>query len=148
MTNMPRPISEEGEVRALIDDWIRAASAKDLDAIMAAYASDIVAFDAIAQLQFKGAEAYRKHWASCLAYMPGPMIFRPGELTVSVGGDVAFVHFLCQCGSANEDGTEKTGWMRGTVCARKSGGQWKIVHEHFSTPFDPESNKAMHDLVP
>lgn len=148
MTNPSRTIADEDEVRAVIEEWIRAAGAKDLDAIMATYAPDIVAFDAIAQLQFKGAEAYRKHWQTCLAYMPGSMIFKPSEVAVSASGDAAFVHYLCRCGGVKEDGTEETGWMRGTVCLRKSGGQWKIVHEHFSTPFDPESSKALLDLEP
>jgi ketosteroid isomerase-like protein len=53
---------EEAQIRGLIDDWAKAARAKDVDAIFAHYAPDIVAFDAIAQLQFKGRDAYKKHW--------------------------------------------------------------------------------------
>jgi SnoaL-like domain len=63
------------EIRKLLDDWAKAARAGDLEGIMAAYAPDILSFDAIAQLQFKGAEAYRKHWEMCVEMCSGPMTF-------------------------------------------------------------------------
>jgi hypothetical protein len=31
---------------------------------------------------------------------------------------------------------------------RKIDGQWKVVHEHVSVPFDMETGKAMLDLKP
>jgi ketosteroid isomerase-like protein len=37
--------------------------------------------------------------------------------------------------------------MRVTFCCRKAAGRWKIAHEHFSAPFDPESGKVL-DLQP
>lgn len=49
------------EIQELIDRWAQASRIKDLDGIMACYAPDIVAFDVIAQLQFKGVEPYRQH---------------------------------------------------------------------------------------
>ena len=116
---------------------------------MAAYAPDILAFDAIAKLQFKGAKAYREHWQACAAMCPGPMIFE--------------VHDLAHRGRrrhglrplpralrrpSGEDGKEDTGYMRVTFCCRKTSGKWKIVHEHFSVPFDPESGKALLRLEP
>ena len=56
----------ETELRSQLEDWAHAVRAKDIDRIFAHYAPDIVAFDAIAQLQFKGADAYRKHWETCI----------------------------------------------------------------------------------
>jgi ketosteroid isomerase-like protein len=111
------------------------------------YAPDIVAFDAIAQLQFKGVEAYRKHWEACLSMCPGPMIFEIHELTITAADDVAFGHYLTRCG-AIENGEEKASWMRVTVGYRKTNGEWMIVHEHFSAPFDPHSSKALLELEP
>lgn len=35
-----------------------------------------------------------------------------------------------------------------TVCYRKIDGDWKVVHEHFSTPFDTQSGKALFELQP
>jgi ketosteroid isomerase-like protein len=32
--------------------------------------------------------------------------------------------------------------MRATACFRKIGGRWRVVHEHVSLPFDPETEKV------
>ena len=138
---------EKAAIRGLLDDWVQAARANDIDGIMAVYAPDVVAFDAIAQLQFKGAEAYQKHWEACIAMCPAP-IFEIHDLSIAAAGDVAFGHYLLRCGAAGEDGEEKTGWMRVTVCYRKRSGRWMVVHEHFSAPFDIESGKALLNLEP
>jgi ketosteroid isomerase-like protein len=63
----------EAQIRARLDDWAKATRAKDLDRVMSHYAPDVVAFDAIVTLQFKGREAYRKHWEACLTMCPGEM---------------------------------------------------------------------------
>ena len=139
---------ESAKIRGLLDDWAKAARASDIDGIMAAYAPDIRAFDAIAQLQFKGAPAYRKHWEACIAMCPGPMIFEIHDLGIAAGDDVAFGHYLLRCGATGEDGGEKSGWMRVTVCLLKRSGRWTVVHEHFSAPFDIESGKALLGLKP
>ena len=138
----------ETEIRALIDDWTRAFLAKDLDGIMAHYAPDIVAFDAISALQFKGKETNRDHWQTCLGFCQGPMKFELHELTVTASEDVAFSHSLSHCGGTNDEGEEQACWMRGTVCYRKLDGTWRVTHEHFSAPFDMESGKARCDLAP
>ena len=137
----------QAQIRALIDDWVEAARANDIDGVMAAYAPDILSFDAIAQLQFKGIDAYRKHWEVCMAMCPSP-IFEIHDLAIETGDGVAFGHYLLRCGAAGEDGKEQTGWMRVTVCLRKTRGRWQVAHEHFSAPFDPESGKALLDLEP
>jgi uncharacterized protein (TIGR02246 family) len=138
----------EAEIRGLIKDWAKAAGTFDIDRVMEAYAPDILAFDAIAQLQFKGAQAYREHWQACAAMCPGPMIFEVHDLAIEAGDDVAFGHYLVRCGTIGEDGKEQAGYMRATVCCRRTSGQWKIAHEHFSAPFDPQSSKALLDLEP
>lgn len=145
---IPTPATAEAEIRGLIDDWTRAFLAKDLDGIMVHYAPDIVAFDAISALQFKGKEAYRDHWAQCLSFCQGPMQFELHELDIAAGDDVAFSHSLSHCGGPDENGEMQACWMRGTVCYRRLDGEWKVVHEHFSAPFDMESGKAMCDLSP
>jgi uncharacterized protein (TIGR02246 family) len=139
---------EETQIRELIDDWAEAARAKDIDAIFAHYAPDIVAFDGIGQLQFKGTDAYRKHWEACLAMCSGPMIFEVHDLDIEGRDDLAFGHYLSRCGGTGADGKEQAGWFRVTVCWRKTNGRWQVAHEHFSAPFDPESGKALLDLEP
>lgn len=138
----------EQEVRTLIEDWAKAARAFDIDRIMAAYAPDVLAFDAIGKLRFEGARAYREHWQACAAMCPGPMIFEVHDLVIEAGDDIAFGHYLVRCGAIGEDGNEKTGYMRATVCCRRHHASWLIAHEHFSAPFDPATGDALLHLEP
>lgn len=138
----------ETDIRKLIESWEKAAGAGDLEAIMSHYAPEVIAYDAIAALQFKGIAAYKKHWEMCLTMCSGPMTFKMQDLHIDVGDDIAFSHALNQCGGADKDGNPHSSWMRVSSAYRKINGQWRIVHEHFSAPFDPESGKALFDLKP
>ena len=139
---------EETQIRELIEDWAKAARAKDIDGIFAHYAPDIVAFDGVGQLQFKGGDAYRKHWEACMAMCSGPMIFEVHDLEIEVRDGLAFGHYLSRCGETGADGKEQAGWFRVTVCCRRTSERWVVAHEHFSAPFDVESGKALLDLTP
>jgi uncharacterized protein (TIGR02246 family) len=147
MTIAATRTDETVRIRALIEDWAEAVRASDLERIMAAYTPDILSFDAVAQLQFKGAEAYRRHWQACLGLCSG-MIFEVHDLEIEAGDGVAFGHYLVRCGGTGPDGEEQVGWMRVTVCCRRSLGRWRVAHEHFSVPFDMASGKALLDLTP
>lgn len=147
MEGTARPTRPEAAVKALLADWTAAANAGDLDAIAACYAPDIVAFDAIFQLQFKGVAAYRAHWQACLSTCQS-MVFEIHDPTIAAAGDIGFVHYLAYCGGTGLDGTEHHGWMRATIGCRKIDGRWLVTHEHFSAPFDPISGKALFELQP
>lgn len=135
--------TDEAEIRELLDTWQSAVRAKNVDAIVSRYAPDIVAYDAILKLQFKGVDAYRKHWETCMEMCTGPMIFELHELHIAAGDDVAFCHALNRCGGTGPDGKEMVGWMRMTVGYRKRRGEWQVVHEHYSAPFDMESDQVL-----
>ena len=77
---------------------------------------------------------------------PGPMVFEFAELTVHAAGDLALAHWLNRCGPA--DNESQCGFMRATVGYRRQGGQWQVIHEHWSAPFDMETQKALFDLKP
>lgn len=140
-------LTDEMQISELIEDWCTAVRAKNIDAIISHYAPDILAFDAIAQLQFKGVDAYRKHWEACASMCSGPWVFEVHDLDITVGDGVAFCHALNRCGGG-EGAEAKVCWMRMTACFRKIDGKWTVVHEHFSAPFDPQSGKALADLQP
>lgn len=141
---------DEMAIRGLIDQYVQFTREGKLAEIMALYTPDVVAFDAIAALQFKGTEAYREHWEMCLKFVPpgGEMVLEVHELAVTVGGDIAFAHYLSRCGCIDADGNKQVGWMRATVCCRRTADGWRIAHEHYSSPFDPQSMKMLTDLEP
>ncbi|MBN2979590.1 YybH family protein [Pseudomonas lactucae] len=130
-------------INTLIEQWKHAVLARDIDRIVSYYADDIVSFDAVTALQFKGKAAYRAHWAACMEHCPGPGIFEFHELRIVQAQDSAFAHWLAHCG-----GGDKTCWMRVTAGYQRFNGEWKVVHEHWSAPFDMEKGTALFDLKP
>jgi uncharacterized protein (TIGR02246 family) len=138
----------ESQIRALIDSWTSAVRSRDVDRVLAHYAPDVLAFDAVSHLEFRGREAYGRHWRACLDLCPGPMVFEVHDLSVTAAHDIAYGHFLSRCGGTDASGELKSSWFRATECYRRTNGQWVIAHEHFSVPFDMESGKALLDLTP
>ena len=52
--------TNEAAIRELIDGFVEAVRAKDINGVMSVYAPDLVAFDVVPPLQYVGAEAFRK----------------------------------------------------------------------------------------
>jgi ketosteroid isomerase-like protein len=130
-------------INTLIEQWKLAVVGGDIDKIVSFYADDIVSFDAVTALQFKGKAAYRAHWEECMKHCPGPGIFEFHELRIVEAQDSAFAHWLAHCG-----GADKACWMRVTAGYQRINGQWRVVHEHWSAPFDMQSGTALFDLKP
>ncbi|MBB5216941.1 ketosteroid isomerase-like protein/uncharacterized glyoxalase superfamily protein PhnB [Parapusillimonas granuli] len=137
-----------GEVERTMKTWVGALGRGDVQAIMAHYADEVLAFDAVQALQFKGAQAYGAHWKACMEMCPGPMIFQLRDPVIHVAGDFACAYGLIRCGMVDEQGKEQASWMRMTSVYRRQGDKWLIEHEHFSAPFDMRSWKALFDLQP
>jgi len=147
MPNATHP--DEARIRQLHEEFEAAIKAKDLDRIMTQYAPDVVAFDAVGALQFVGVPDYHAHWKRCFEFCQGEGFFETQELHIDVGGDLAYSRMLTHCGGPNEQGEMQTAWMRGSRVWRRQGDQWRVVHEHFSMPFDMETGQVcMSDSTP
>lgn len=144
---MNAPI-ENTDIHTLIQTYRKAVMAKDIDALMGLYADNIVSFDAVKALQFKGKPAYRAHWQECMTHCPGPHTFEFHQLNVVSAQDMAFAHWLAHCAGTDDSGETKGCWMRVTAGYQRVGGHWRIVHEHWSAPFDMMSGAALFDLQP
>lgn len=140
--------SDEAQIRQLIDNWTKALHAKDINGLMSHHAADILLFDAVPPLQYRGAEAYRMNWERCFPYFEGPIGCQIRDLSITTGDDVAFSHSLNQISGTTTNGEQIATWLRATVCYRKMDGKWMVMHEHVSVPFDPESGRASVDLTP
>lgn len=138
----------EQQIRDLVSQYVSAVRMKDVKRIAALYTDDVLAFDAIMALQFKGKEAYMAHWQTCMGFAKGEMHFEVHQLAVAATGQLAFNHSVNMCGCTNEQGELQTSWMRCTQCWRKTADGWKIAHEHFSAPFDVENGQALFNLQP
>ncbi|NRQ41601.1 nuclear transport factor 2 family protein [Rheinheimera sp. YQF-2] len=138
----------EQQIRDMVSRYVNAVRAKDISRIADLYTDDVVAFDAILALQFKGKAAYIEHWHTCMGYASGDMHFEVHQLNVSANEQLAFSHSVNLCGCTNEQGEMQSSWMRCTQCWKHTTDGWKIVHEHFSAPFDVASGQAIFNLQP
>jgi len=150
---MPTEVSSTravAQIRELIDGWVEAVRARDLNAITANYAKDALIFDAIPPLRYWGPDAYRKNWEECFAMMQGPIDYEIRDLDITADDEVAFSHSVNRLrGIQKKDGKNMEMWFRATVGFRKVGGKWLVTHEHASVPFYPdETMKAATDLQP
>ncbi len=138
----------EARIRGLIEERAEAVRAKDVDALMAHHAPDVLMFDALNPLQYKGADAVRERAEQWFSWYQGPIGYEVRDLSVTAGDEAAFCRYLYRVSGTMTNGSEVDMWVRSTVCFRKMGGEWLVTHEHTSVPFDAESGTASVNLKP
>lgn len=127
-------MTDEQQIRALIERWADAVRRRDLDAIAAHHAADMVMFDVPGPLRLDGLTAYRDSWARFYAWAHEPVVFAIDELQVQVGGHVAFAVATMRCAGGEVAGDAALLQFRLTVGLVRDGADWCITHEHHSIP--------------
>ena len=140
--------NDEAELKRVIESYVEAFRAKDLDGVMSIYAPQIVTFDVVPPLQYVGAEAMRKRWEAVFSEFSGPVGYEIADLSITVGEDMAFTHSFNRASATLPSGQQIGTWVRWTACWRKIGGQWLLVHDQVSVPVDLQTGKAVLDLKP
>ena len=135
--------ADEEKIRDLMTEWSHALCAKDLNRLTAHYAPEIVFFDVVPPEARRGVASYREAWEQCFPYLPPTIGSEMRELHVTVSGDLAFAHAQHRIIDAATHAAATCGWVRVTVCFQKQDGAWKVVHEHVSVPYDPQSGQAV-----
>ena len=141
-------MSAEAEIRGMVQAWVKAAHDKDVDAIMAMYAPEIVTFDLAPPLLNRRDDIRRslKEW---FANFQGPVSFEIRDLHVTVGGNAAFTRSLNHLTGERTGGERTDVWVRATICFQRIESAWKVVHEHISVPFYMDGSfRASVDLKP
>lgn len=141
-------ITEEDQIRALLEERVQAVRAKNADGVIGLVAPDILSYDVVNPLRNLGADAVRQRTETWFSSFEGPIGYEIRDLEVAANEDVAFCHCLSRVEGTKTDGNKIVMWWRATICLRKINGRWTITHEHSSVPFDPESGKASLDLEP
>jgi uncharacterized protein (TIGR02246 family) len=139
---------DDDAIRQLVDESAIAVRSKNVDALMSAFAPDVLSFDVVNPLQYSGSEAARERAEQWLGSFEGPIGYEVRDLRIDACHDVAFCHSLNHVSATKKDGEKLEMWWRATLCFRKLDGQWKVTHQHNSVPFDPETGKASMDLKP
>jgi ketosteroid isomerase-like protein len=140
--------TDETAIRQRIDTLLEAVRATDLDGVKPVFAPDLVSFDIVPPLRHVGAPAKWRNWADVFAAYQSPLGYEVRDLTITVGGDVAFVYSLNRITGTLRDGRPTDMWVRWTGCFRKIDGDWLIAHDHVSVPLDMASGRGLVDLEP
>jgi uncharacterized protein (TIGR02246 family) len=136
-------MSDEQQIRALIEAWAIAAHAGDLATVLADHAPDIVMFDVPPPHRgVRGIEAYADTWPQFFDWQASGAMFEIESLDVIAGADVAFAYALLRCGTPADLARDPELRLRLTVGLRKSGGRWTVAHEHHSFPDTTGSDTA------
>jgi len=147
MTTASTTTTHAAEIRQLVADQQHAICSKNVDQIMSRYAPEIVIFDVKPPFQTKGSAAVRQLWEDCLPYFPDAFEMETRDLTITVNDDLATAHWLFRF-KGEQDHPAMQMWMRATAVCQKRQGNWQILHEHISVPFDPSNAQAVFTLNP
>ncbi|GAA2845219.1 YybH family protein [Nonomuraea rubra] len=135
----------EAEVRRVHERWYAGTAARDLDGMMAAIADDVVSYEQEAPLQHVGVDAVREVCARGLDLAGDARVtLAVPELKVLVREDLA-VSWGLDLVRVGESGES---WSRGTRVFERRGGEWVMVHQHLSVPYDPATGEAKTGLRP
>jgi uncharacterized protein (TIGR02246 family) len=124
----------EAQIRALIERWVRAVQARDLNGVLADHTDDVVMFDVPPPNEVRGIDAYRDTWPPFFDWLEQGAVFELLSLDVTAGEDVAFATALLRCGTEQGLIEDPETRLRLTVGLRNEGGRWVVAHEHHSFP--------------
>ena len=147
-TSGNRAVRDELEIRIIVDSIHKAHHDKDAAAIAAPYLPDAAVFNLAPPLMHTGVDVEEKRrW---LASWSTPIELESRDVEITISGDLALWNgFLRLQGTKiGPEGTVDF-WMRETLCFKRQGGSWRIVHEHTSVPFYMDGSlRPAFDLKP
>jgi len=129
-------VDDEKQIRELIERWVAAIQAGDLDAVLADHADDIVMFDVPPPFDgVRGIDAYRATWPPFFRWLAGGAAFELLELDITAGADVAYAQALLRCGTPKVLAARPDQRLRLSIGLTKENGHWVVRHEHHSFPY-------------
>ena len=138
----------EDEIRAVVDERIAAVRAKDPGPLARRQAGSISTFDVLPPLNSRGNAAVEAKTRAWFDAYPSDIGYDVEQLEVHADGDVAFCAFLYHVTGTLGSGDEVSMWVRATLGLRRIDGEWRIVHDHESVPWDAETGQGRIDLAP
>ncbi|GAA1710498.1 nuclear transport factor 2 family protein [Kribbella yunnanensis] len=133
-------MTDEQQVRTLIERWVTAVDTGDLATVLADHAPDIVMYDVPPPYEgVRGLDAYRETWPGFFEWQQSGACFELESLDVTAGADVAFAFALLRCGTPDEFKTNPDLRLRLTLGLHRQNGRWTVTHEHHSFPLQQVS---------
>jgi uncharacterized protein (TIGR02246 family) len=127
-------MSDEQEIRELIENWAQAVARQDIDQILTRHTEDMLMYDVPPPNEIEGLDGYRKSWGPFFESFRNGGVFELVKLNAVAGDRFAYATALLRCGTPQELERDSEIRLRLTVGLRKIAGQWRIAHEHHSFP--------------
>lgn len=142
----------EDEVLAVLETVRSAHAARDANAIIALYDGAAVRYTLAPPLRQESGTEYgdAEGLGKWLATFDGPVQLEHRDPQVTASGDLALVHTLTRMTATPAGAPESFSfWYRCTFGLRRIDGEWRIVHQHDSTPFHMDGSfRAAVELEP
>jgi ketosteroid isomerase-like protein len=144
------PNSPKTEILALLRAHDEAIARGDAASVIAPMSPDIVSYDLPPPLEYRGDEvrnvAGLEKW---FATWDGPVTTEFSDPAVLIDGDLAVAFGHSRMRGNKKDAGPVDSWNRKTVVLQRSGGKWRIVHDHNSYPMAMDgSGRAETHLKP
>ena len=126
----------------MLNAYVAAVRAKDVDAFVGLYADDVRNFDLWAEWSYDGKEALRGMVAAWFGSLPDDEVVavKFDDVRTQAGADVAAVSAFTTFAAESPDGAELRSMSNRLtwILRREADGDWKIAHEHTSAPAGEE----------
>jgi ketosteroid isomerase-like protein len=140
--------TETDVIRALVETRLRAVRAKDVDSLGEVLSPNLATFDVVEPMRRSGAQASlarAREWFG--SFRDAAIGVETRDMQIFAGPDAAFAFYLVRFSGQQQ--TQKIDmWVRSTLGFAKLNGEWRLVHEHSSVPFNPATGQATLDGKP
>ena len=134
----------QSTVQSVLDRYVAAVEASDVEGLMALYADDVHVFDLIEPFERHGIESGREMITVWLNES-GRQECAIEDLEVLDEADLAVARASVRYGINMDEGTHHIMWNRLTWTLRRIDGDWKIVAEHSSVPLSNPDMQPIFD---
>ena len=148
MTTLNMQLNDKSAIQDLINIRLQAVRQKDIETCLSLFSSDIISYDVVNPLQFKGKATIRERLVKWFGSFDGNPQFDIAELQIGGSSDIAFYHCLNHVQAKLFVGTELDMWYRESTILQKFDNKWLIIHSHTSAPFNTQTGKASLNLKP
>ena len=138
----------ENEIKQVIEKRVSAIKDRNVEMEIANYSKDLISYDVVGQLKYKGVDAIKNRFIEWLSTLDKIIDFEITDVKITSNSDIAYCSSLNHINAKTVDGNTLDMYWRETTCYKKKDGTWKISHVHSSVPFNAENGMASTGLKP
>jgi ketosteroid isomerase-like protein len=142
--NGVKTAERDREIGEILNRFSQFVQAKDLAGLLELFSDEVVVFDLQTPFQYVGSRALMSRLSDWFKSYDRGISYDFDQLRVHSTDSLAVAHALVKCsGVLSGDTRRDEMWMRVTFTFMKTEGDWLIVHQHSSEPFDMETGRVI-----